>query len=236
MKKLIPLLLLLVLAGCATASKYQLQITEYEKPLPKYPLKASVYYKPNVKDSQLFEMEYNQFGSNALGTFKAGYGAITFTKFNSAFSKMFRETERSLVADRPTRLLEAQSKNTDLLCDIEFSDYSFDSKQKEGFMEGMVKGMFNPFPRKIEYSAESKFNIKLSFYKPDGSVVLEKTYPYSVAESIYYDMAGCLMALYEASNEQIKKGVDEIIGRMSDNLKYSDSFIELVNARAQGKI
>ena len=88
MKKLIPLLLLLVLAGCATASRYQLHITEYEKPLPKYPLKLTAYYKPNVEGSQLFEMEYNQFGSKALGTFKAGYGAITFTKFNSAFSKL----------------------------------------------------------------------------------------------------------------------------------------------------
>jgi len=236
MKKLIPLLFMLVLAGCATVQKHSLEVTGYTKPLPQYPLKAMVYYKPKVEGSQLFEMEFNQYGTEQTGYFRVAYGPIIFKKFDSAFNKMFKETERSLVADRSTRLLEAKSKNSDLVGDIELINRSFKWKDEEGLMEGYVKGMLNPFPRKIKYSATTEFGMKISFHKPDGSAIYEKTYPYSVTDAFYMQPSSPEKSLLDISNEQFSKGVDEIIGRMADDLKYSEAFIELVNARAQGKI
>ncbi len=229
MKKLIPLLFLLVLTGCATTSSYQLEITGYERPLPKYPLKAIVYYLPKVENSQLLEMEYNQFGNKQWGTFKVAYGTIIFTKFESALGNIFKEKQRSMVADRPTRLLEAKSKNSDLLCEIELAKHEFKWEKQEGFVEGMVKGMFNPLPRKTEHAATSNFEIKAVFYRPDGSVVLERAYPYSETQSVYFNIGNWNVVLFEASNEQFKRGVDEIIDRIAGDLRDSKEFTELVN-------
>lgn len=225
MKRLVPFLFLLILAGCATAKQsYHYEIKEYVKPLPNYPLTAAVYYKPRVEGSQLFEMEFNQYGTAKTGYFRVAFGSITFTKFNSAFKKMFKETQRSLVTDRPTRLLETKSKNYDLLCDIELVEHSFRWEKQEGFAEGYVKQMFNPLPRKVEYKAATDFKIKVSFYAADGSVVLEKTYPYAASEPAYLSLTNWTAVLLETGNRHFSNGVDEIISKVADDLRNSEKF------------
>lgn len=230
MKELISLLFLLVLAGCATTQSYDLQVTEYEKPLPHYPLKLTAYYKPNLEGNQLIELEYKEYKAKA-GHFRVVYGSIIVKKFDSAFARMFRETERSLVSDRATRLLEAKSKDSDLLCDIKLLNNSFKWEKQEGFVKDVVKGILNPFPRKSEYSAETDFEIKISFYKPDGSVMTESTYPYAITEPLYLSLSEWAQPLLEKSNGQFSRGIDEIIGRAVDDLSNLEEFKKLVSSR-----
>lgn len=233
MKKLIfSLFFLVIVAGCATTPKtYDYEIQNYAKQLASYPLKAGIYYQPDVKGNQLLEMEYNQYGTDKTGYYRVVYGAIVVKKFDSAFARMFTKPERSYVADLPTRFLEAKSKNLDLLCEIKLLKKSFKSEKQEGIVKSLAKAIIIPLPTKTQYSATTELEMRICFHTPDGTVTFEKTYPFTTTESVYISLDDWTKILLDSSNNQFSNGIDEIISRMADDLGNSEKFNELVDSR-----
>lgn len=256
MKKLIPFLFLFILTGCAITQSYLFNVEDYCKPLPSYPLKLLVYYQPNIEGNQLLEKEtvlyrnttsicyrFAATGEHLLedpaekitkkfGQFKILYGSFIVKKFSSAFNEMFKEVKRSYSADRTERLLEAESNNSDLLCEIVKVKHEFELKKLESSAEMFVKAiLMGPFLRKAPYECRTDAEIKVTFYQPDGSVLSERIYPYSLVEPLDVYENEVFNGVVRQSNEQFGKGVDEIISQAVEDLKNSEEFKELKNSK-----
>jgi len=261
MKKLMLFLFVFTLTGCAMMQTYRVPVNDYYKPLPSYPLKLLVYYQPSIEgnsllekessrykhgsgggfghcvtflDNQLLETELEQYVRENMYYFRIFHGSFIVKKFNSAFERMFTELKRSYAEEQAARLSEAKSKGVDLLCDVVKDTQEFKFSIRDNFGKRLFKAVITgPFPIKTAYTTSTDVKIKVAFYLPDGSVVSEKTYPYSMAEVLHEYPTNAFKTAAEKANGQFGRGIDEIITQAIEDLGNSETFKELVGSKSQ---
>lgn len=227
MKKIIALLLIFSLTSPVPAFAFWgkkdhfTDIKDYAGYTENCSLKLLLYYKPCLEGNMLFDSEYFQYGTAKTGTYRMLYGYIITKKFNSAFNKMFKAVERSHVEDLKVKLLEAKSKDADLVCDVNLINKSFMFDKRRKFSKEILETLSG---RKPPYVSQTDVEIEVAFYLTDGSVASKKTYSRTIYEPVY---KRTVAAIADRVNYDFAKGVEEILTEAINDLTNSEKFKQI---------